>query len=73
MLLGTTLLLIATDAFQAYVKATHAVPDQDTGLLSITPEYFAILETLNFNIGDVSPLSRWENRSLTSPCFADLL
>jgi len=48
---GTTLLLIATDAFQAYQKATGAVMDQATGLLTVTDAQFQNMESLLFNIG----------------------
>ena len=53
--LGTTLLLIATDAYQKYQQATQAVFDNDVGLLSLTLRNFATLQTLHFMIGDVSP------------------
>ncbi|EDR13127.1 uncharacterized protein LACBIDRAFT_230227, partial [Laccaria bicolor S238N-H82] len=48
---GTTLVLIATDAFQAYQQATQAILDQTTGLLTITDDQFAQLESLFFQIG----------------------
>ncbi|KAI0761374.1 aspartic peptidase A1 [Trametes elegans] len=48
---GTTLILIATDAFNKYQKMTGAVPDDDTGLLRITQEQYGNLQNLNFNIG----------------------
>ncbi|KZT27469.1 acid protease [Neolentinus lepideus HHB14362 ss-1] len=48
---GTTLLLIATDAFQKYEKATGATMDQATGLLTLTEEQFKNLKSLYFNIG----------------------
>jgi len=50
---GTTLLLLATDAFQAYQQATGGVEDQTTGLLTITEDQFNSLESLFFNIGGV--------------------
>lgn len=50
---GTTLLLLATDAFDAYTAATGATPDSTTGLLSVTPEQFAALKSLFFTIGGV--------------------
>ena len=53
---GTTLLLLATDAYDAYTAATGATPDSSTGLLSITPEQFAALESLFFTIGGVGPI-----------------
>jgi len=51
---GTTLLLIATDAFQSYQKATGATLDQTTGLLTITEDQFNDLQSLFFKIGDVT-------------------
>ena len=50
---GTTLILMATDAFDAYAKATGATQDQTTGLLTLSNEDFNNLESLFFNIGDV--------------------
>ncbi|KAJ7626985.1 aspartic peptidase domain-containing protein [Roridomyces roridus] len=51
---GTTLLLLPTSGFNAYVKATGAVLDQTTGLLQLTPTQFSILESLFFEIDGVS-------------------
>lgn len=51
---GTTLLLLATEAFQAYQKATGAVEDSTTGLLTITSAQYAKLQSLYFNIGGVT-------------------
>ncbi|KAG1834832.1 acid protease [Suillus variegatus] len=51
---GTTLILIATDAFQKYQVATGATVDNNTGLLMITSAQYANLQTLNFNIGGVN-------------------
>ena len=48
---GTTLLLIATDAFNTYKSLTGATEDQNTGLLRISPENYANLQSLLFNIG----------------------
>ena len=42
------------DALQAYQTATGAVFDDETGLLRLTPAQFANLESLFFQIGDVS-------------------
>ena len=50
---GTTLLMIATDAFQAYQRATGAKMDQTTGLLTVTESQFENLQSLFFNIGGV--------------------
>ncbi|KAG1884799.1 acid protease [Suillus subluteus] len=51
---GTTLILIATDAFNKYQSATGATLDSNTGLLMITSDQYANLQTLNFNIGGTS-------------------
>jgi len=51
---GTTLLLLATDAFQAYQKATGATMDQTTGLLTVTEEQFNNMQSMFFNIGDTT-------------------
>ncbi|KAI0766435.1 acid protease [Trametes elegans] len=48
---GTTLLLLATDAFQAYERATGAKLDNATGLLTLTEAQFENLQSLFFNIG----------------------
>ncbi|TFK52338.1 acid protease [Heliocybe sulcata] len=67
---GTTLLLIATDAFQAYQKATGATMDQSTGLLSLTESQFDKLQSLYFNIGgttfELTPNAQIWPRSLNS-------
>lgn len=51
---GTTLILIATNAFSAYEKATGAVLDNTTGLLRVTTAQFNALKNLNFVIGGVT-------------------
>lgn len=51
---GTTLVLIATDAFQKYQRATGAKEDRSTGLLTLTEAQFNNLQSLFFNIGGVS-------------------
>ncbi|EJF59840.1 aspartic peptidase A1 [Dichomitus squalens LYAD-421 SS1] len=51
---GTTLILLATDAFDKYKNYTGAQLDNDTGLLRITPEQYANLKSLQFTIGGVS-------------------
>lgn len=51
---GTTLLLLATDAFDTYQEATGAVLDETTGLLTITQEQYDALRSLFFNIGGVT-------------------
>jgi hypothetical protein len=49
---GTTLLMIATDAFQAYQQATGATADSTTGLLTVTESQFENMQSLFFQIGD---------------------
>ncbi|KAJ7143506.1 acid protease [Mycena crocata] len=49
---GTTLLLLATDAFQAYQQATGATADRTTGLLTVTEAQFSQMESLFFQIGN---------------------
>lgn len=51
---GSTLLLLATDAFNAYKDATGAVADQNTGLLKITKDQYENLQSLLFCIDSVS-------------------
>ncbi|KAF8899045.1 aspartic peptidase A1 [Infundibulicybe gibba] len=50
---GTTLVLIASDAFQRYRDATGAVLDNTTGLLRITAAQFSALQSLFFTINGV--------------------
>lgn len=47
----TSQVLLATDAFNAYKKATGATLDNNTGLLRITSSQFSALKNLNFDIG----------------------
>ncbi|KAI0672026.1 family A1 protease [Trametes maxima] len=49
---GTSLLLIASDAFETYQNLTGAVVDEATGFLRITPDQFDNLRSLFFHIGD---------------------
>ncbi|KAL5501257.1 hypothetical protein ACEPAH_9644 [Sanghuangporus vaninii] len=51
---GTTLLLIATDAFNRYVSLTGAVQDNATGLLRISSANYANLQSLFLNVGGTS-------------------
>lgn len=51
---GTTLLYLATDAYDAYVDATGATLDSTTGLLSISAEQFLSLKSLFFDINGVT-------------------
>ncbi|KAH9178667.1 aspartic peptidase A1 [Lactarius sanguifluus] len=48
---GTTLILLATDAFNRYKTATGAVNDAPTGLLRITSTQFSNLQSLFFTAG----------------------
>ncbi|KZV74839.1 aspartic peptidase A1 [Peniophora sp. CONT] len=72
---GTTLLLLATDAFDAYTAATGATPDSTTGLLSVTPEQFAALKSLFFTIGgttfEFTPNAQLWPRSLNADIGGD--
>ncbi|KIM53162.1 hypothetical protein SCLCIDRAFT_139545 [Scleroderma citrinum Foug A] len=67
---GTTLILIATDAFQTYQAATGGVLDKTTGLLSITQLQYDNLKTLSVRIGestyDLTPNAQIWPRSLNS-------
>ena len=62
--------MIATDAFQAYQKATGATMDNTTGLLTITEEQYNNLQPLVFNIGgtdfELSPNAQIWPRSVRS-------
>ncbi|KAF9242658.1 acid protease [Melanogaster broomeanus] len=67
---GTTLLLLATDAFQAYQKATGGTLDQTTGLLTITEQQYEQLQSLYFSIGGVSCMTaNVSPNDLTKPTF----
>ncbi|KAF5376383.1 hypothetical protein D9757_008679 [Collybiopsis confluens] len=48
---GTTLILLNTNSFNAYIEATGAVFDSTTGLYRITLAQFENLQNLDFNIG----------------------
>jgi len=51
---GTTLLMIASDAFKKYEKATGGKMDSTTGLLTVTEAQFEKMQSLFFNIGGVN-------------------
>jgi hypothetical protein len=51
---GTSLVLIASDAFATYQSLTGATADQTTGLLMITPAQYNNLQTLNFVVNGVT-------------------
>ncbi|KAG1865900.1 aspartic peptidase domain-containing protein [Suillus subalutaceus] len=67
---GTTLVLIASDAFSAYQTATGAVMDEATGLLMITSSQYAKLQALTFKIGsktyELTPNAQIWPRSLNA-------
>ncbi|KAJ7625723.1 acid protease [Roridomyces roridus] len=48
---GSTLILLATDAFNRYQIATGAVLDQNVGLLRISSSQYSQLRNLDFRIG----------------------
>lgn len=48
---GTTLILIASNAFETYLKQTGGVLDETTGLVRLTTTQFNKLQNLNFDIG----------------------
>ncbi|KAG2367201.1 hypothetical protein BDR07DRAFT_1448971 [Suillus spraguei] len=48
---SSSLIAIATDAYERYKTVTGAVVDPRTGLLKITPEQYSALQPLNFHIG----------------------
>lgn len=52
--LGTTLLLLASDAYNSYVTATGATVDNNTGLLTLTSAKFANLQSLFHTINGVT-------------------
>ncbi|KAI6112377.1 aspartic peptidase domain-containing protein [Pisolithus thermaeus] len=51
---GTTLILIATNAFNQYQALTGAVSDSATGLLRLTTSQYNALQNLYFNINGVT-------------------
>lgn len=67
---GTTLLLLATDAFQAYQRTTGATIDSSTGLLTLSQSQFNKLKSLFFHIGnatfELTPNAQIWPRSLNS-------
>ncbi|KAG2359984.1 aspartic peptidase domain-containing protein [Suillus spraguei] len=48
---GTTLILIATNAYSEYMSVTGATEDETTGFLAITTDQYDDLKDLNFNVG----------------------
>jgi len=67
---GTTLMLIATDAFNRYKTTTGATLDSNTGMLSITNEQYSRLQSMFFTIGgtrlELTPNAQIWPRALNS-------
>ncbi|KAI1786242.1 family A1 protease [Ganoderma leucocontextum] len=72
---GTTLLLIATDAFNTYENITGATLDSTTGLLRLDPDQVGNLQSLFFHIGDnileFTPNAQMWPRALNSAIGGD--
>ncbi|KAG0705799.1 acid protease [Suillus ampliporus] len=51
---GTTLILIATDAFDKYQSATGGTLDKTTGLLKISSDQYNQLSSLYFTVGGIA-------------------
>ncbi|CCM07181.1 uncharacterized protein FIBRA_09522 [Fibroporia radiculosa] len=51
---GTTLILIASNAFDCYQAAVGGTMDENTGLLRISSSQYKKLQSLYFNVGSVS-------------------
>lgn len=43
--------MIASDAFEAYQKATGAQMDENTGLLTVSEDQYKKMQNMVFNIG----------------------
>ena len=56
-IIGTTLILLATQAYNSYQSATGAVLDDDTGLLRVTTTQYDDLKNLVFDINGVCVVS----------------
>lgn len=56
-IIGTTLILIASNAFNLYKSDTGAVLDRTTGLLRVTTTQFNKLKNLTFVVSGVCILS----------------
>lgn len=52
--LGTTLLILASNAYDSYVSATGATLDSTTGLLTITSAQYSNLQSLYHTINGVT-------------------
>ncbi|KAI6132457.1 acid protease [Pisolithus croceorrhizus] len=67
---GTTLILIATNAFRTYQSVTGGVMDTATGLLRITQSQYTNLQTLSFHVDtqtyDLIPNAQIWPRSLNT-------
>ncbi|KAG0700668.1 aspartic peptidase domain-containing protein [Suillus ampliporus] len=51
---GTTLILLASNAYTKYQSATGATLDRTTGLLRVTLTQYDALQNLNFNVGSIA-------------------
>jgi len=51
---GTSMILLATDAFKAYQQATGATLDDKIGMLKLPNDQYSQLQPLNFNIGGIT-------------------
>lgn len=67
---GTTLVLLASDAFETYQASTGATVDENTGLLQITESQLDNLQSLFFDIGgetfELTPNAQLWPRSLNT-------
>ncbi|OBZ76884.1 Polyporopepsin [Grifola frondosa] len=63
---GTTLILLATDAFKKYQDATGAKLDSTTGLLRINNKQYSELKALNFVVYEVIPNAQIWPRELNT-------
>ncbi|KAK7028832.1 hypothetical protein VNI00_014845 [Paramarasmius palmivorus] len=50
---GTTLVMLASDCFDKYMKMTGAIMDNTTGLLTVTEEQFKNMKAMMFCFGDM--------------------
>jgi hypothetical protein len=50
---GTTLTLFRTDAYLAYQRATGAIVDNSTSLLTVTAAQYAAMQSIYFDIGGI--------------------
>ena len=72
ILSGTTLILIATNAFTKYESLTGGKLDSTTGLLKVTLAQFSQLKSLVFQVNGVSSLGI-QFRDLRESAFQQLI